>query len=247
MNQLLRLPSFLSCRCLHTKRLKRSPPKYFDDQMQIPTKMELYEVKQAEWTAPEDVADLFWRRIVYNSAILSMRRIFREEYEASPTGFNAIQIKKEANEELDRLIEENEKRNKDLADARVKREKEVIERLEEETLLEIERRLDRETEKAAIKTEQILSLIEQSKNFITKENLDEKVREALENPINLDYAIDLNGAKIENVQPQKCFEGIKATQRGRAFDHQPGYTLRKLDTIVRPKRKENVRDNAQNK
>ena len=47
-----------------------------------------------------------------------MRRIFREEYEASPTGFNAIQIKKEANEELDRLIEENEKRNKDLADAR---------------------------------------------------------------------------------------------------------------------------------
>jgi len=74
---------------------------------------------------------------------------------------------------------------------------------------------------------------EQSKNFITKENLDEKVREALENPINLDYAIDLNGAKIENVQPQKCFEGIKATQRGRAFDHQPGYTLRKLDTIVR--------------
>uniref|UniRef100_A0A914M3J2 Small ribosomal subunit protein mS26 n=1 Tax=Meloidogyne incognita TaxID=6306 RepID=A0A914M3J2_MELIC len=195
--------------------------------MQIPTKMELYEVKQAEWTAPEDVADLFWRRIVYNSAILSMRRIFREEYEASPTGFNAIQIKKEANEELDRLIEENEKRNKDLADARVKREKEVIERLEEETLLEIERRLDRETEKAAIKTEQILSLIvslffinfrrqklkltffllifeirfkhffytypgvykkfqftifhkllilfkEQSKNLITKENLDEK-------------------------------------------------------------------------
>nr|CAD2191904.1 unnamed protein product [Meloidogyne enterolobii] len=126
------------------------------------------------------------------------------------------------------------------------REKEVIERLEEETLLEIERRLDRETEKAAIKTEQILSLIEQSKNFITKENLDEKVREALENPINLDFAIDLNGAKIENVQPQKCFEGIKATQRGRAFDHQPGYTLRKLDTIVRPKRKENVRD-AQNK
>jgi len=70
MNQLLRLPSFLSCRCLHTKRLKRSPPKYLyfcfllklitknfsDDQMQIPTKMELYEVKQAEWTAPEDVA-----------------------------------------------------------------------------------------------------------------------------------------------------------------------------------------------
>ena len=42
---------------------------------------------------------------------------------------------------------------------RVKREKEVIEKLEEETLLEIERRLDRETEKAAIKTEQILSLI----------------------------------------------------------------------------------------
>uniref|UniRef100_A0A1I8AZZ1 Small ribosomal subunit protein mS26 n=1 Tax=Meloidogyne hapla TaxID=6305 RepID=A0A1I8AZZ1_MELHA len=233
MIQLLRLPSFLSCRNLHTKRLKRSPPKYRDDQMQIPTKLELYEVKQAKWTAPEDVADLFWRRSIYNSAILSMRRIFREEYEASPIGFNAIQIKKEANEELDRLIEENEQRNKDLADARAKREKEVMERLEEETLLEIERRLDRETEKAAIKTEQVLSLIEASKNFITKENLDEKVRDALENPVNLDYAIDLNGEKLENIKPQKYFEGIKAIQRGRAFDHQPGYTLKKLDSIVR--------------
>ncbi|KAF7623451.1 hypothetical protein Mgra_00010241 [Meloidogyne graminicola] len=127
--------------------------------MQIPTKLELYEVKQAEWTPPEDVADLFWRRIIYNSAILSMRRIFREEYEAFPVGFNTIKIKKEAAEELDRLIAENEQRNKDLAGARIKREKEIMEKLEEETLLEIERRLDRETEQADIKTKQVLSVI----------------------------------------------------------------------------------------
>ncbi|KAF7639362.1 hypothetical protein Mgra_00001030 [Meloidogyne graminicola] len=214
-----------------------------DDQMQIPTKLELYEVKQAEWTPPEDVADLFWRRIIYNSAILSMRRIFREEYEAFPVGFNTIKIKKEAAEELDRLIAENEQRNKDLADARIKREKEIMEKLEEETLLEIERRLDRETEQADIKTKKVLSVIEASKNFVTKENLDEKIINALENPVNFDYAIDLNGQKLENVQPQKYFEGIKTFQRGRAFDHQPGYTLRKLDSIVRPKRKEDVKNN----
>jgi hypothetical protein len=101
-----------------------------------------------------------------------MRRVFREEYEVSPIGFNAIKIKKEADEELNKLIAENEQRNKDKVDERfklnllkkkkflrAKREKEVLERIEEETLLELDRRLDHKTEQAAIKTKEVLLFI----------------------------------------------------------------------------------------
>uniref|UniRef100_A0A0M3HRY9 Small ribosomal subunit protein mS26 n=1 Tax=Ascaris lumbricoides TaxID=6252 RepID=A0A0M3HRY9_ASCLU len=67
-------------------------------------------------------------------------------------------------------------------------------------------------------TADVIIQVERSKNFVTAENLDEKLKEALENPVVYDYAIDLQGHKIYSPKPNKYLEGTPTRQRGRQFD-----------------------------
>lgn len=46
----------------------------------------LYTVVHVPWMEPSAVKELLWRRHVYNNAILSLRRIFREEIAQKQTG-----------------------------------------------------------------------------------------------------------------------------------------------------------------
>ena len=89
----------------------------------------------SKWLKPEDVAvrnfpiqlsnfkiykDLLWRRHVYNSSVLTMRRVFREEYEQQQKECIGLdRVQKEVDEELDRLLAENDKRNEELAKQRL--------------------------------------------------------------------------------------------------------------------------------
>ena len=59
---------------------------------------------------------------------------------------------------------------------------------------------------------------EKSKNFITYENLDDRIAKALENPIVYDYAIDMNGKKFYLPKPVKFLEGTPTQQKGRLYD-----------------------------
>lgn len=57
-----------------------------------------------------------------------------------------------------------------------------------------------------------------SQTFVTKDNMDEKLKEALENPVVFDYCIDLNGNKFFDPVPMKFVEGTPTRQKSRAFD-----------------------------
>lgn len=59
--------------------------------------------------------------------------------------------------------------------------------------------------------------------FITRENLEQKILKALENPITLDFAIDLYGTQIPNPTPAKYL--IEPGSPERLYDRDPGFEL----------------------
>jgi hypothetical protein len=105
--------------------------------------------------------------------MLSMRRLFREEYEQQKgAGIGLDLAERELGVELDQLIAENERRNRDLAAQRynfcnlfkfhrprAERERETLEKLEEETLREMERRLEKQTRSVREKTAEVERMI----------------------------------------------------------------------------------------
>jgi hypothetical protein len=87
-----------------------------------PSKKRLYQFRQPEWQSPEDVRELLWRRHVYNNVVLSMRREFREEIDRDTReALNTVEdIKRREGEELNRLLAENEAKNRKKAAERYK-------------------------------------------------------------------------------------------------------------------------------
>lgn len=60
--------------------------------------------------------------------------------------------------------------------------------------------------------------VERSKHFVTDETLDEKLEEALDNPVVYDYAIDLQGNRYYIPVPEKYIKGTPPRQKGRMYD-----------------------------
>ncbi|KAH7716473.1 Protein MRPS-26 [Aphelenchoides avenae] len=218
----------------NVRYMRRRPPKQGKPPILPPATSKLYRVVNPEWQKPEDVRELLWRRHVYNNAVVSLRQVFRQEIEAKErAGLGIEGLKQQEKVELDRLIALNEQRNEDGArhrwvrrkrslrrctGFRAIREKEAFEQLKAETLESIEHALTSEQRNAEERTREVLELVEESANFVTKENLDEKLREALEKPVVYDYVIDLNGSQYHNPLPQKYLEGTPTRQKGRIYD-----------------------------
>ncbi|KAI6216203.1 hypothetical protein M3Y99_01832600 [Aphelenchoides fujianensis] len=60
---------------------------------------------------------------------------------------------------------------------------------------------------------------ERSANFVTAENLDQKLNEALEKPPTVfDFAIDVQGTKFVDPTPLKYQTGMPTRQKGRLYD-----------------------------
>ncbi|KAH7700759.1 Protein MRPS-26 [Aphelenchoides avenae] len=199
--------------------MRRRPPKQGKPPILPPATSKLYRVVNPEWQKPEDVRELLWRRHVYNNAVVSLRQVFRQEIETKErAGLGIEGLKQQEKVELDRLIALNEQRNEEGARQRAIREKEAFEQLKAETIESIEHALTAEQRNAEERTREVLELVEESGNFVTKENLDEKLREALEKPVVYDYVIDLNGSQYHNPLPQKYLEGTPTRQKGRIYD-----------------------------
>uniref|UniRef100_A0A0N4ZPU2 Small ribosomal subunit protein mS26 n=1 Tax=Parastrongyloides trichosuri TaxID=131310 RepID=A0A0N4ZPU2_PARTI len=182
----------------------RRQPKQGKPPILPPSKKVLYHVINVPWQKKEDVEESLWRRHVYNNAMISLREIFREEVdmkESAGLGLEALRLQEK--EELDKFIEMNEERNKKRKEARDIREKEELLVTKEKILEKIEKTMELEEKNINEKKEEVLKLIEESYNFVTKENLDQKLEEALENPTTFSYAIDLNGRVIKEDKPAK--------------------------------------------
>ncbi|MFH4980606.1 hypothetical protein AB6A40_007315 [Gnathostoma spinigerum] len=198
---------------------RRKPPKPGKPPIEPPAKRVLYHVTHAPWMKPEDVKELLWRRHVYNNAIESIKKVFKQELDRRQAlGLGIAAMKEQEEQEFERLLEENNQRNAELARDRERRHEEEIVNIERTILEEIDAELAKRKEVAMECSKKVEDMIERSKNFVTYENLDEKIKEALENPVVYDFAIDLNGNRQYLAKPVKYLEGVPTRQKGRMYD-----------------------------
>ncbi|KAL3049526.1 hypothetical protein OYC64_008890 [Pagothenia borchgrevinki] len=142
----------------------------------------------------------------YQMIMRALRLEFKEEmlrkrYEEDTGSLAEERARQEAQEHrvlMDFNHLENQRMLK-LRIVRVQMEKEETDRKKFEVILQ------REQEQQEIvkeKEKEILKLQEDAKNFITLENLDQRIEEALDNPKNYNFAIDKQGKVVKQTMLQ---------------------------------------------
>ncbi|XP_060918775.1 28S ribosomal protein S26, mitochondrial [Labrus mixtus] len=127
--------------------------------------------------------------------------VLRKKYQEE-TGSMAEERAKQEAEEHRALMAWNDQENQRLLKLRMLRfqkEKEEAERKR------VEAEIQREQEQQELITQrerEILQLQEDAKNFITLENLDQRIEEALDNPKNYNFAIDKQGRVVKQTVQQ---------------------------------------------
>ncbi|KAK5857760.1 hypothetical protein PBY51_010981 [Eleginops maclovinus] len=137
----------------------------------------------------------------YQMIMRALRLEFKEEmlrkrYEED-TGSLAEERARQEAEEHRILMDFNHQENQRMLKLRVLR---VQQEKEEADCKKLEVILQREQEQQEIvkeKEKEILKLQEDAKNFITMENLDQRIEEALDNPKNYNFAIDKQGKVVK--------------------------------------------------
>ncbi|CAJ0597532.1 unnamed protein product [Cylicocyclus nassatus] len=207
------------CAFLQSRNLGRRVPNQGKPPILPPSRKVLYHVVHVPWQSPEDVKELLWRRHVYNNAVISLKEVFRQEIrQAEAAGKGIEAMKEEEDAEFNRLIAENDRINKEKAEARAIREETEWKNTQREILNEIEEALEKRQKIAKEATEEVRAAIARSRDFVDKTNLEAKIIEALENPKVYDFAIDRQGNKYYDPKPVKYQEGVPTRQKGRLFD-----------------------------
>ncbi|KAI6196731.1 hypothetical protein M3Y94_01143700 [Aphelenchoides besseyi] len=185
-----------------------------------PAKRVLYNVNHREWDKPEHVEELLWRRHVYTSAMESIRKVFATEIVQKELEGLAIEgLRTQELNELDELIAVNERRNQEAAQMRKNAENERFEKIREEMMKQIDAEIAEQHQVNEEKTIEVREMIKRSADFVTYENLDEKLNEALESPpVVFDFAIDVEGTKIVQPTPIKYQTGTPTRQKSRLYD-----------------------------
>eukprot|EP00795_Rhopilema_esculentum_P012052 gene12052-2643_t len=147
----------------------------------------------------------------YKAKIEDVAEYFRQQYRVEEERKKDIE-----GEQMKREAEEKEEEAKNIAfilknNEELKREREL------RNLIQAERKQKEEEMQALEQMEQdqlmfekrralVLQAIEESKDFVTKENLDEKIAYALENEVNYNFALTPNGKKLYSTKPPGNFE-----------------------------------------
>ncbi|KAL6106008.1 mrps26 [Pungitius sinensis] len=155
---------------------------------------------------PTEMVVLKERYAEYEMITRALRLEFKEEvlrkkYEEE-TGSMAEERSRQEAEEHRALMAFNDQENLRLLQRRVLRiqmEKEEAERKQVEAVLQRE---EQQQEFIKEKEREILKLQEDAKNFITLENLDQRIEEALDSPKNYNFAIDKEGRVVKQTMLQ---------------------------------------------
>ncbi|XP_072314186.1 small ribosomal subunit protein mS26 [Eucyclogobius newberryi] len=150
---------------------------------------------------PVEMVVLKERYTEYQLILRALRMDFKEEvlkkkYEAE-TGSLAEERARKEEEEHRALMDWNREENQRMLQLRLQRvhiEKEEAERKELEAALEREQQ---QQDFIRMKEEELVHLQEEAKHFITVENLDQRIEEALDNPRNYNFAVDKQGRMIK--------------------------------------------------
>lgn len=155
---------------------------------------------------PVEMVVLKERFTEYNLIMRALRMEFKEEmlrkrYEEE-TGSLAEERAKQEAEEHRSLMAWNDAENlrlRKIRELRVQKEAEAAEQRRREATVLRQQELERYIKE---KEREILQLQEEAKNFITLENLDQRIEEALDNPKNYNFAIDKEGRTVKRTMLQ---------------------------------------------
>lgn len=155
---------------------------------------------------PVEMVVLKERYTEYQLIMRALRLEFKEEvlrtkYEEE-TGSLAEERARQEAEEHRALMAFNDQENLRLLKLRVLR---VEKETEEAERKQTEAAMQREREQQELireKEREILKLQEEAKNFITLENLDQRIEAALDNPKNYNFAIDKEGRVVKQTMLQ---------------------------------------------
>ncbi|XP_066535921.1 28S ribosomal protein S26, mitochondrial [Hoplias malabaricus] len=150
---------------------------------------------------PVEMVVLKERFTEYKLIMRALRMEFKEEmlrkrYEEE-TGSLAEERAKQESEEHRSLMAWNDAENHRLSkirELRVQKETEAAEQRKKEAAVLHQQELENYIKE---KEKEIMQLQEEVKNFITLENLDQKIEEALDNPKNYNFAVDKEGRKVK--------------------------------------------------
>uniref|UniRef100_A0A3P8S7T1 Small ribosomal subunit protein mS26 n=1 Tax=Amphiprion percula TaxID=161767 RepID=A0A3P8S7T1_AMPPE len=150
---------------------------------------------------PVEMVVLKERYSEYQLIMRALRLEFKEEvlrkrYEEE-TGSRAEERARQEAEEHQALMAWNDQENLRLLKLRVLRVQQEAEEAQRKKLEVIMQREQQQQELLKEKEKEILQLQEDIKNFITLENLDQRIEEALDNPKNYNFAIDKEGRVVK--------------------------------------------------
>ncbi|XP_028293826.1 small ribosomal subunit protein mS26 [Gouania willdenowi] len=127
--------------------------------------------------------------------------VLRKKYEVEKGSQAAEKTRQEA-EEHRALMAWNDQENQRLLQERILRVQREKEEAEQKMMEEIIQREQKQQEFIKEKEKEIIQLQEDAKNFITLENLDERIEEALNNPKNYNFAVDTEGRVVKQTMLQ---------------------------------------------
>ncbi|KAM6917818.1 small ribosomal subunit protein mS26 [Lycodopsis pacificus] len=127
--------------------------------------------------------------------------VLRKKYEEE-TGSLAEERARQEAEEHRALMAFNTQENLRILQVRMLRVQKETEDAERQQLEAVVQRQQQQQEFIKEKEKEILKLQEDAKNFITLENLDQRIEEALDNPKNYNFAIDKEGRVVKRTTLQ---------------------------------------------
>ncbi|XP_062901214.1 28S ribosomal protein S26, mitochondrial [Mobula hypostoma] len=193
-----RCRSLLAARALGARP---APARGRKSRTDLPAKSKVDRVRVPTPVHPEELLVVQERYRQYEAIMGALRAEFKEavlrkRYEEEVGSLAEERAKQEA-EEHRKLMEFNDRENERLQKLRE-------ERLWQELEVEWQRkqqaaayREQKQMEFLSEKEREVLQLQEEAKNFITLENLDQRIEEAMDNPQNYNFAIDKEGRIVK--------------------------------------------------
>eukprot|EP00095_Tigriopus_kingsejongensis_P002265 snap_masked-scaffold633_size121756-processed-gene-0.14 protein:Tk02265 transcript:snap_masked-scaffold633_size121756-processed-gene-0.14-mRNA-1 annotation:"probable 28s ribosomal protein mitochondrial precursor" len=160
----------------------------------LPAPSKKFKLPPTDHTPEPEIHLMNHLKVKYNEHYSAVTQYLHEDFmKYSDVGEVAKQeAEKEEIEHMD-LLAQNQAANAQVAEARVQRKAEELERLKreaEEDLTQIQKQERNRLEALELR---VASETESVKNAVTLANLEQKIEEALANPVDHEYAIDTEG------------------------------------------------------
>lgn len=166
-----------------------------------------------------------------NSLRLHLRREYVEENLRGAGGRDEVERK--IGDEFEQILQENERANEKQAKLRMDAYEEKRREIERSTEKQVETFLRQTEEDLRNRELEVENFIEASKSYVTPENLNEKLLNALENPVDPEFAIDTAGNvytgnrtkkyldELLSVETKFCAESAPCVKTGKLGEKKP--------------------------